>query len=125
MSLKRRLRFVMTLPALMLVAGLTGGCSSILDYYFSPQCALDSKTFQHSNGYRYDKSLGDLLSKAWQFMTHETDPIEKTGFAVASISDNAPRGIDKIAITWIGHATLLFEGYGKTIHHDYLDMPSL
>ena len=125
MSLNRPLRLVLTLPALMLVAGLTGGCPSIPDYSFSPQFALDSKTFQHSNGYRYDKSLGDLLSKAWQFMTHETDPIEKTGFAVVPISDNAPRGIDKIAITWIGHATLLFEGYGKTIHHDYLDMPSL
>ena len=118
MSLKRRLRFVMTLPALMLVVGLTRGCFSISDYLFSPQFALDSKALKHSNGYRYDKSVGDLLSRAWQFMTHETDLIEKTGFAVVSISDNAPRGIDKIAIIRTGHATLLFEAYGKTILTD-------
>ena len=118
MSLKRRLRLLLTLPALMLVAGLIGGCSSIPDYSFSRQFALASKTFQHSNGYRYDRSLADLLSMARQFLTHETDPIEKTGFAVVSISDNAPRGIDKIAIIRTGHATLLFEAYGKTILTD-------
>ena len=88
------------------------------DYSFSPQFDPDSKTFQHSNGYRDDKSVGDLLSMAWQFMTRETDPIEKTGFPVMSAEDNAPRGTDKTAITWIGHATLLFERDGKTILTD-------
>ena len=34
------------------------------DYSFSPQINPDSKTFQHSNGYRDDKSVGDLLSMA-------------------------------------------------------------
>ena len=88
------------------------------DYSFSPQFNPDSKTFQHSNGYRDDKSVGDLLSVAWQFMTRETDPIEKTGFPVMSAEDNAPRGTDQTAITWIGHATLLFERDGKTILTD-------
>ena len=88
------------------------------DYSFSPQFDPDSKTFQHSNGYRDDKSVGDLLSMAWQFMTRETDPIEKTGFPVMSAEDNAPRGTDKTAITWIGHATMLFERDGKTILTD-------
>ena len=88
------------------------------DYSFSPQFDPDSKTFQHSNGYRDDKSVGELLSMAWQFMTRETDPIEKTGFPVMSAEDNAPRGTDKTAITWIGHATLLFERDGKTILTD-------
>jgi len=88
------------------------------DYSFSPQFDPASKTFQHPNGYRNDKSAGDLLSMAWQFMTRETDPIEKTGFPVMSAADNAPRGTDENAITWIGHATLLFERDGKTILTD-------
>ena len=62
-------------------------------YSFSPQFDPDSKTFQHLNGYRDDKSVGDLLRMAWQFMTCETDPIEKTGFPVMSAADNAPRGV--------------------------------
>ncbi len=68
------------------------------DYSFSPQFDADSKTFQHSNGYRDDKSVGDLLSMAWQFMTREIYPIEKTGFPVMSAEDNAPRGTDKRTI---------------------------
>lgn len=106
------------LPVLLLLAGLMGGCAAMPDYAFSPQFDPDSKTFQHPKGYRHDKGFLDVLGLAGKFLTRDTDPVEKTGFPVMTEADNRPRGADATAVTWIGHATLLFEHDDKTILTD-------
>ena len=88
------------------------------DYSFSPQFDPVSKTFQHDKGHRHDKGFFDVLALAGRFMTREADPAETEGFPVMSAADNAAPGDADDAVTWIGHATLLFEHAGKTVLTD-------
>ncbi len=88
------------------------------DYSFSSQFDPVSKTFQHDKGHRHDKGFFDVLGLAGRFMTREADPAETQGFPVMSAADNAAPGKADDAVTWIGHATLLFEHAGKTVLTD-------
>ena len=84
------------------------------DYSFSPQFDPVSKTFQHDKRHRQDKGFFNVLGLAGRFITREADPAERQSFPVMSAADNAAPGDADDAVTWIGHATLLFEHAGKT-----------
>ena len=87
-------------------------------YSFSPQFDPVSKTFQHDKGHRHEKGFFNVLALAGRFMTREADLAETEGFPVMSAADNAAPGDADDAVTWIGHATLLFEHAGKTVLTD-------
>ena len=59
------------------------------------------------------RAFFDVFALAGRFMTREADPAETEGFPVMSAADNAAPGDADDAVTWIGHATLLFEHAGR------------
>jgi len=92
------------------------GCSTMKPYSDSPQYDAGSKRFQHPSGYRHDKGFFDVLGLARAFLTREKDPSESTGFPLREPA--ASPSMESSAVTWIGHATLLFQHDGVGVLTD-------
>ena len=84
----------------LLVSGLfLAGCSSIKPYTDSPQYDESKNRFEHSAGYRNDKGLFEVLSRARAFLTCEDDPAERNGMPLIDPAKVPPADIDGRYVT--------------------------
>ena len=93
------------------------GCSSMPDYPSSPNYDVEKRVFVHPEGNRHDKNFGDVMGLMWKFMSRPTDPAQISGFPLMTPADNGAPTSDT-HVTWIGHATLLFERRGRRVLTD-------
>ena len=97
---------------------LASGCTSMKEYMSSPQYDADAGRFEHPRGYRNDKGFFEVMGLAGKFLTRPDDPAELNGMPLISPDLDALRQPDEPSVTWIGHATLLFQHDGKNILTD-------
>ena len=87
------------------------------DYPSSPNYDAEKRVFVHPEGNRHDKDFGDVMGLMWKFMSRPTDPAQISGFPLMTLADNGAPTSDT-HVTWIGHATLLFERRGRRVLTD-------
>ncbi|MCE2516489.1 MAG: MBL fold metallo-hydrolase [Alphaproteobacteria bacterium] len=100
----------------VVMALVLGGCSS-MPVYDSPQFEEETMTFQNPNGVRNDKSFGDLMGLAYNYMTRADDPYEKSGFPLIT-STRAELATLAEEVLWVGHSTVIVSHGGQTIMTD-------